>query len=190
MTHPPLLGRAWIWLLALLANVACSASVPTASKVPNLYQVKPGLWRSGQPTTAEQWVELRRMGISRVIKLNFESEASDDGARAAGLIVHEVSIQPAGDTDVFDALANTFTRPDPVRLAEAQTILRLDWVRGGVLVHCTHGQDRTGFVIGQMRVLTDRWSKSRAYAEMRHYGFHPLLRGLREAWEDWRPPTP
>jgi protein tyrosine/serine phosphatase len=175
-------------LLALLANVACSASVATSSKVPNLYQVRPGLWRSGQPTTAEQWAELKRLGVARVIKLNFETEGTDDGARAAGLIVHELSIQPDGDTDALEAVGNVFKRPDPARLAEALAILRAD-VPSGVLVHCTHGQDRTGFVIGQLRVVADGWSKPRAYAEMRRYGFHPLLRGLREAWEAWEVPA-
>jgi hypothetical protein len=189
MTHPPLIARLWAALLALFSNLACSANVPAPAKIPNLsnlYQVKPGLWRSGQPTTAEQWAQLKAMGVRRVIKLNFGTEGSDDGARAAGLIVHELSIQPDGDTDIFDAIGNVFQRPDPARLAEAQSILGLDWVRGGILVHCTHGQDRTGFVLGQYRVLVDGWSKSRAYGEMLQYGFHPLLHGLQEAWEDWK----
>lgn len=188
MNYPPLSIRAWFWSLVLLANAACT-KVATTSTIPNLYQVKPGLWRSGQPTTAEQWAELKRLGVSRVIKLNFETEGTDDGARAAGLIVHELSIQPDGDTDAFDAVGNVFKRPDPARLAEALVILRAASAPSGILVHCTHGQDRTGFVIGQLRVIADGWSKPRAYAEMRQYGFHPLLRGLREAWEDWEVPA-
>lgn len=169
----------------LLALLGCSATVPTPPQIPNLYQVKPGLWRSGQPMTAEHWAQLKALGVSRVVKLNFESEGSDDGAQTAGLIVYELAIQPNGDVDIFDAIANSFTRPDPARLAEAQSLLQLGG--GGVLVHCTHGQDRTGFVIGQSRVLADGWDKSQAYSEMLNYGFHPLLRGLREAWEDWQP---
>lgn len=177
------LAKTGLAILALMM-LGCSASVPTPAKIPNLYQVKSGLWRSGQPTTAEHWSELKSLGVTRVIKLNFETEGTDDGARTAGLVVYELSIQPDGDTDVFDAIANSFTRPDPARLAEAQSILRFG--AGAVLVHCTHGQDRTGFVVGQSRVLVDGWSKSQAYSEMLDYGFHPLLRGLREAWEDWQ----
>jgi tyrosine-protein phosphatase SIW14 len=169
------------WLSSLfLLLFGCSA---TSLNVPNLYQVKPGLWRSGQPTTAEQWQQIKALGITRVIKLNFESEGTDDGARAAGLIVHEVSVQPNGDVDLFDAIANSFVSPDPAKLAEAQNIIRLGI--GGILIHCTRGQDRTGFVIGQSRVLNDGWTKQQAYDEMLKYGFHPLLHGLHEAWEEW-----
>lgn len=177
--------RKGLALPMLMTLLACSSGVQVSAKVPNLYQVKPGLWRSGQPTTAAQWAELKAMGISRVIKLNFATEGSDDGARAAGLIVHELPIQPDGDTDKLDAIRNVFIRPDPAKLAEAQRILRTE--PGGILVHCTHGQDRTGFVIGQSRMLIDGWPKQRAYAEMLEYGFHPILHGLHEAWEEIPP---
>lgn len=166
--------------------VGCSTSTPAPLTVPNLHQVRPGLWRSAQPSTPEHWSQLKGLGVTRIIKLNFESEGSDDGARSAGLTVYTVSIQPAGDADIFDAVANTFVTPDPARLAEAQAVIRLG---GGVLVHCTHGWDRTGFVIGQSRVLDDHWSKSQAYQEMIQNGFHSLLRGLHEAWEHWEPST-
>jgi protein tyrosine/serine phosphatase len=58
-------------------------------------------------------------------------------------------------------------------------------IGGGVLVHCTHGQDRTGWVVGAYRVLYEGVSKSVAYDEMLKHNFHEVLHGLHEAWEDF-----
>lgn len=173
------------WACAFL-SWRCAATTPTPRGIPNLYEVRPGLWRSGQPTTASHWQQLKALGVTRIVKLNSDAEGSEDGARAIGLEVYEVSIQPEGDQDILDAVLHTFVRPDPQLLAEAERIIQLG---GGVLVHCTYGRDRTGYVIGQSRVLDDHWSKDDAYDEMIVRGFHPLLRGLREAWEDWIPPS-
>jgi hypothetical protein len=171
------------WLYAWL-SWGCVGSTPTATEIPNLHEVRPGLWRSGQPMTASHWQQVKTLGVKHVIKLNFRSEGSDDGARAIGLIVYELSIQPEGDQDILDALLGTFMRPDLTRLAEAEQVIQ---VGGGVLVHCTYGRDRTGYVVGQTRVLDDHWTKDEAYSEMSMLGFHSSLRGLREAWEDWKP---
>ena len=42
-----------------------------------------------------------------------------------------------------------------------------------VFVHCLHGEDRTGLVIGAYRMLVERWSFDRAYAEMIAHGHSP-----------------
>jgi protein tyrosine/serine phosphatase len=166
-------------LLSLVLLVGCSHTV-YVNGIPNLVQVEPGLWRSGQPTTLEQWRYLQSLGIRKVVKLNFESEGSDDGAVALGMTVYNLSIQPQGDLDWFDNVANAYVRPDVTKLQQADEITKL---HDGVLVHCTHGQDRTGESIGRHRVLVDHWSAEDAYAEMLRLGFHPMLHGLHEAWE-------
>src|SRR5262249_21361082 len=85
-----------------------------------------------------------------------------------------VSIQPEGDKDVFDNFTNTFVRPDMSKLIEAEQVIAEG---GGVLVHCTHGQDRTGLVIGIHRVMHDHIGKDEAYSEMLKNHFHPELQG-------------
>jgi protein tyrosine/serine phosphatase len=175
------------WLICLLGLLivgpGCSPTVYTHG-VPNLVQVEPGLWRSGQPTTPEAWAYLRRLGISNVIKLNFESEGSDDGAGAAGIAVFRAPLQPEGDQDVFDNISNTFKKPDKGHIDYA--LIHLGQFRdpnGGVLVHCTHGQDRTGLIIGLYR-LNEGWTKDAAYKEMLVHHFHSSLHGLHEYWEN------
>jgi protein tyrosine/serine phosphatase len=173
-----------IIVILCLSAIGCQTPSPSSvGTVPQgLEQVSPGVWRSAQPMNADEWSYLKSLGIRHVVKLNFESEASDSGGIAAGFDVHVLSVQPEGDKDVFDNLANTFVRPDATKLAEAEHIIAAG---GGVLVHCTHGQDRTGLVIGMHRVLHEHVTKADAYKEMLTHRFHPMLHGLHEFWEDF-----
>jgi protein tyrosine/serine phosphatase len=174
------LSSLWLSVLA-----ACS-STTYQHNIPNLVEVRPRLWRSGQPISLDSWKYLQNLGAKHVVKLNFESEGSDDAAQILGMTVYVLSIQPKGDADLFDALENTFVHPDPGKLYEAGDILEKHQ-NEGVLVHCTHGWDRTGLVIGRERVLLEDWTKERAYREMLDRGFHPYLHGLQESWETLRP---
>ena len=173
-------------LLAFICTVFDCGCSPTVyvHGVPNLVLVRDGLWRSGQPTTQADWEYLKGVGITQVVKLNFESEGTDNGAIAAGLTVHYLGIEPSGDKDIFSNITNTFVKPDENMLVQAETVIQAG---GGVLVHCTHGQDRTGEVIGRSRVIDDNWSKDEAYTEMLNNHFHSSLHGLHEAWENFSP---
>lgn len=169
------------WLSQILTFFGYSPTTYN-NDIPNLVKVDSGLWRSGQPTNIQQWKTLKKLGITRVIKLNFESEGSDDDAVRAGMSVITLSIQPEGDKDIIDNITNTFIQPDPIRLMDIETEIMQSRI-GGVLVHCTHGQDRTGLIIGRHRVLYNGWPKNMAYEEMLANNFHPLLHGLHESWE-------
>ncbi len=73
----------------------------------------------------------------------------------------------------------TIGKPDVNRLNAAIASIKL-----GTYVHCEHGQDRTGLIIGAYRVKVEHWTKEQAYQEMLRFGFHPLLRGLCWSWEE------
>ena len=51
-----------IFLALVILLSACSPTV-TSHGVPNLVQVEPGIWRSGQPT-ADGWVYLKSLGVT------------------------------------------------------------------------------------------------------------------------------
>lgn len=173
--------RMLIVLLIASLLLSCSPTVYVHG-VPNLVKVHEGLYRSGQITTLDGWKYIASLGITRVVKLNFDEEGSDDDAIKIGLIVYSLSIEPRGDEDLFDNIANTFIRPDTSNVERAEEMIELG---DGVLVHCTHGQDRTGYIIGRHRVLFNKWSTDDAYAEMLRNNFHSSLHGLHEAWEDF-----
>lgn len=107
-------------------------------------------------------------------------------AVALGFDVAYLPIQPEGDQDVFSDLLGTVKRPDPTNIEAAER--ELAWclaypVTDMCLVHCTHGQDRTGLVVGVHRVEHDGWSKESAFREMLAHHFHWELVGLMIAWE-------
>jgi len=53
-----------------------------------------------------------------------------------------------------------------------------------VLIHCEHGEDRTGLIVMAYRVAFCRWSKDEAMAEALRFGYHRLLNfGLKKTWK-------
>lgn len=140
--------------------------------LPNFDVVAPGIYRGGQPT-AEGWRTLERLGVKVVVKLNRPSEGDDD---ASPIPVLRYPMPPS-------SLSERSVRPNIVAVALAVASLE-----PGVYVHCTHGQDRTGLVVGVYRVLREGWSKDRARREMIDHGFHRVLwRGLDDFWREWVP---
>lgn len=183
-----------LYILAAIAAIAATACSPMhyVRGVPNLDRVDAGVLRSGQINSVDGWryvLEVAQVPPAHlhVIKLNFDSEGSDALAAQLGIDVHVLAIQPRGDQDIWDDVLSVFKGPDPKRVHEAERLLVGASARDVWLVHCTHGQDRTGYVIGIYRVIHYRWSKARAYAEMRAHHFHPELHGLHEAWEAFNP---
>jgi protein tyrosine/serine phosphatase len=137
--------------------------------VPNLAGVRTGLWRGGQPSP-EGWRYLHGLGVRKVVKLNTKSEASDREAAALGM---EIVYLPMS----FVA----FREPPPETVQAAVDALKVS--NQNVYVHCTHGWDRTGLVVGAYRVWVERRPKETAYKEMLERGFRPRFRGLQHFWE-------
>jgi protein tyrosine/serine phosphatase len=139
--------------------------------VPNFAQVTEYVYRGGQPDAAG-WDALKAMGIKTVIKLN---EGSDPGATARGMNVVYLPIS---------AIEQTFGKPDAATVNHAVSVICGSVQRKEkVYVHCTHGHDRTGLVVGAFEV-SQGMPKQAAYAEMKRMEFHPQLRGLYWFWEE------
>lgn len=128
----------------------------------NLYRMQPDLYRSALPSAAQQG-ELQQLKIATVINFYQRSDAdwlSDASIRQVHQPLHADRID---DADVLQALRS-------IRLAQA---------RGPVLIHCKHGQNRTGMIAAMYRIVYQGWSRQQAIDEMREGGF-----GGRERFED------
>ena len=157
--------------LCLIAY-GCGTSQPSPSPVgtpaiPNLRQFAPGEYRGGQPLTKADFVWLQSVGVSNVIKLNTPTEGTD--SVPPGMTVYQFPI---------DTMQQLVSGPDPVEMQMAVSL-----ITPGTFVHCSHGQDRTGLLVGLYR-LKQGWAKTNAYTEMLTNGFHPALHGLHEFWEN------
>lgn len=156
-------------LLGLItAASGCAAFAPTPPDSARLDgfplrrfdRVDAAVYRAAQPS-AEQLRELqRRYGIRTVLKLNSGAEVVPEGVT---LIHHPLSV---------------LKEPSPQELQEI--LDAIDRSAKPLLIHCTHGEDRTGLVIALYR-LRHGTALDTAYADMMRHGFHPYS-GVFAAW--------
>ncbi len=154
-------------LLFSLGAAAWGADGFTAD-LPNFHTVAPGIWRGAAPTVAGLQ-RLKAMGIHTIIDLRISPD----------LVKQEKS----------EALRMGFTwinlpmGSDPPTTGEVSTFLATlkRAPQESVFVHCQHGADRTGCMIGIWRVTQQNWTFPQAWAEMRQYGFNPRWTNLTAA---------
>lgn len=168
--------------IVLLLLASCHTPPPAANHAPaNFLFVRDGLYRGGHPDAAALDY-LRTLHVHMILNLEIADGIEATSAQIAeeerlatarGFVVVPVPISAfeLGVSDRFD---------DRIREAEATLA---NPAAAPVYVHCLHGQDRTGLVIGLERVQQENWTPDRAYAEMLSLGFHPMFHGLREYFE-------
>ena len=173
--YKPVLGL----LLGVLLGSGCASFYPTPPDVahldgfplPRFDRVEAGVYRSAQPSGAQLQRLLVQYGIRTVVKLNTGSDAA-----------------PAGVTVLHHPL-NVLKEPSA---AELEAILdAIEQSPKPVLIHCTHGEDRTGLVVALYRMRRGT-STDLAYADMVRHGFHPYS-GIWRAWlhrSGWGPNEP
>ena len=158
--------------------VACTDGIPNLHTVPSTHHV---VYRGGQPT-AEGWAHLRSLGVTTVVKLNDPTESFNQGedapAVAQGMRVLVNTMHPIGGDDPFELLLG------PSFSQAAQAVQGIATAPGPVYVHCSHGRDRTGLIVGLYRVFIDGVTPEVAHAEMLADGFRSINRGLDNVWDD------
>ena len=94
----------------LLSEGGCASSNYTHG-VPNLVQVRPDVWRSGQPATTDAWDYLASLGIQHVIKLDFDDEGVDTEGGLRGMEILKVPIEPT--TKAASSISWRILSPSP-----------------------------------------------------------------------------
>lgn len=115
----------------------------------NLHQMNDTLYRSALPRVQDnQW--LQQENIQTVINFYQKPDSlwlSDSSIKQIQIPLHTGRIN---DVDVLRALHS---------ITAAQE-------KGPVLMHCKHGQNRTGLIAAMYRIVIEGWSKEAAMAEM------------------------
>jgi protein tyrosine/serine phosphatase len=102
---------------------------------------------------------LDRFGVDQIINLRTRGEDPADlsetrtAARAAGATVTHIPIAAR--------------LPNFAQIEDFLFAVRREGVTS--LVHCQHGEDRTGMLVAAYRVVVDGWSVRKAMAEMARY---------------------
>lgn len=154
-----------LWISSFL--ILSSAWAGSADDPPKLMQVEAGIYRSGRPTQAGIDSLKSRYGIQTII--NVEDAMSN--------VTQEKDWADQQGIKYYSFPLNSFSTPDDATVDRILAMLK-DPSLQPILIHCKHGEDRTGFLIGLHRVFVDGWTPKKAYQEMLDLGFHSVLRKL------------
>ena len=162
----------YLFIALSLAPVAAFSSetrpaewaVPLEIKgLSNLHQVTPMLYRSAQPD-ATSGEALRKLGIKTV--LSFRKRNKDEPLHKTQGITFKRYPLYTWDIEEEDILEVLRILNDPANQP--------------ILVHCTHGADRTGLMMASYRMIIQGWSKEAAIAEMKQgeYEYHVIWKNI------------
>ena len=136
--------------------------------LPNFAVVAPGILRGAAPT-AEGLKKLKAQGVRTIIDLRIEKK---------GQAEEEAAVKALGLKRIRIPMGREAPTPKQVELF-LKTLERAN--QEPVFVHCQHGADRTGAMVGIWRVTHQGWSFEQTYKEMRKYGFKTYLSELKGA---------
>jgi protein tyrosine/serine phosphatase len=159
-----------IGLLMALAG-SCLAAHTNTKDLPNFDTVGPGIYRGAAPTVAGLQ-KLKAQGIHTIIDLRIAPKTvAKEKAIAQQLGFQWINLPMGSDAPTKKEVATLIAT---LKLAPIQP----------VFVHCQHGADRTGCMIGIWRVTQQGWTYQQALTEMRKYGFNPRWHNLSHAVEE------
>lgn len=148
--------------------------------LPNFHQVHPFLYRGGEPS--EQGLgQLKKMGVGTIIDLRAPSEMKiNEKQIATRLGLNYINL-------VMDSHAPTTKQVDRMlhEIDNAKEASDSGRKNQAVFIHCAHGSDRTGCMVGIYRVTREHWNYPDTYQEMRKYYFTPKFTKLSGAVEEY-----
>ncbi len=164
-------------LTPFIAALSCGCATPgpnaDGNTIPHFAWVEPGIARGGQPVTDADWAWLVSHGLTNDLKLNTGEEGRDGGALKAGMTMHYHPI---------DTMQQLTDGPNDKDFRQA-----VSEVTPGTFVHCEHGRERTGLIIGAWE-LGRGTNKADALQHQLDHGSRILyMHGLHEYWEHYQP---
>ena len=160
--------RSAIAVVVLLSACATATAPPVKGLPVNFGVVEEGkLYRGAQPT-ADEIENLYRRGVKTIVKLN-EADLDMERTAAGELGIRLIEI-PLNARTVGTSKACA----DVERAYNAMT----DPLNWPVYVHCDHGRDRTGFLVGLYRERVQAWTFASVSDELAKYGHDSKMRLL------------
>jgi tyrosine-protein phosphatase SIW14 len=164
-------------------EAAATSAKTTSAGMENFIEVRPGLYRGGHPDAASL-DHLKSLGVTRIVNLEIgdfleafpwqiSAELEQASARGISELRFPMSAFEPAQSDRFDT-----------QMDQILKVVKSASPHDPVYVHCKHGQDRTGLVIGLDRVLNQGWQPQIAHDEMVKIGFHTSFLGLQEYFEN------
>jgi len=126
--------------------------------------------------------DLQEKGIKTIIDLRAPSEGKPKASRTKD----DEPIQPKEEKAIAEELGMKYINMTMDSHAPTKkqvhtfinTVEKAEKGGGPVFLHCAHGSDRTGCMIGIWRVTHENWDYDKTYQEMRKYFFTPKFTNL------------
>ena len=134
-------------------------------KAVNFHEAAPGVYRSGL-ISEEATPYLKELGIKTVVSF-------DNNKKRAG--VEEERLKRLG-IDLIPIPWSGWDYPSDEVISKAIELIESP-ERRPILVHCKHGQERTGVAIASWRIAKQGWAVREAYQEMKAHGFRSFQYG-------------
>ncbi len=134
--------------------------------IPNFQKTTDVIYRGGRPTL-KGLQYLKTAGFKTIINLENNNQAVSQEFAAA----KKLGLQ------MYSAPMSWTTKPDDKQVNAILANLQNPEMYP-IFIHCHHGMDRTGLIIGLHRVFAQKWTAKDAYSEMLKYGFHPEYKAL------------
>lgn len=163
----------WLLLLVISLNVqqviaeeVTDSWAKSIDKSFNFYQVTPSIYRSAMPDQGKLKI-IQAQHISTIISLIKEDDKQWLGDKTnINYISYPIHADRVTDDDVLYILR---TIKQSLSKGEA------------VLLHCKHGQNRTGLFVAMYRIVNQRWTKQHAIWEMANGGYSTDLNDIKDA---------
>lgn len=175
------LGQWTLSIIVLTLSFSKTADAAGAQKdLPNFHVVHSYLLRGGEPSSKGLQL-LKDMGVETIIDLRAPTrQAQLEKAEAKNLGMRYVNLPMSSRAPTEKQVSTFLTTIDnqarQVNETAAQNVGNK--YPHSVFVHCAHGSDRTGCMVGIWRVMRDHWTYPQAYKEMRKYYFGPQYKEL------------
>ncbi|AZZ36064.1 hypothetical protein CIK05_04415 [Bdellovibrio sp. qaytius] len=149
--------------LALQFSATTANASSTVEDIPNLFKMNDNLYRGGRVTAAGM-KQLKKMGVTTII--NIENDAT--------AIKTDKKFADANGLRFITIPFDTWSTPSDAKVDGVLKLLQ-DRSLGPIYLHCKHGRDRTGLIMGLYRVEVDGWTPKAAYKEMNDRGFRSII---------------
>jgi protein tyrosine/serine phosphatase len=169
-------------LFAWLVTSAAGAEV-VKSDLPNFHAVHSYLLRGGEPSI-NGLKTLKDLGVDVIVDLRAPTDKAQSEKSCAKRLGMKYINLPMSSKPPTQEQVNTFLKAvdEKAQLSKDDAPQnKEEKYPHSVFVHCAHGSDRTGCMVGIWRVSRDHWSYEQAYKEMRKYYFGPQYKQLAEA---------
>ena len=186
----PVLLFAAFGVLSVTPAVASSESGHNLGRITRFEQVTSTLYRGSRPTNDSDRTLLLNLGIKTLLNLQGDSSevASVEGDREFAR-THGMDFEYVGMRSEWYNLIGPIPAPKlPFASVKDEDVIKALRVLADpslqpVFVHCQHGKDRTGLIVGLYKVFYLGVDRDAAYSEMRKIGFTPMEFELQAYWD-------